>query len=144
MRTFLSPDCAWQLAEVRKPIVRKNSRVTIMPNFNFRISAPLYSINDLFKRSIFLTPFFEFFQAQSLQRVHVWRAVFFMPSRQAVIFVNEFRQPFGDRKTFVLAVRDRFQESWPDVLPVVLGDPTSLGSEDALQDHRPVTRLQHL
>src|SRR6266576_833742 len=88
------------------------------------------------RRSIELAPFFELFETKARQRVHVRSAGFFVAAGDPVIFVNKIRQPFGDRKAFVLTVGDRLEKARADILPIVLGDPAALGAEDALQNNR--------
>jgi len=48
---------------------------------------------------------------------------------KAVVFPDEIGQPFGDGKSFVSAVQNRFEKSGADILPVEVGNPAALRAE---------------
>src|SRR4029434_4171728 len=78
------------------------------------------------------------------QCVYKWPASPFMATRDAIVFKNEIRQPLRNSKTFVFAVRYRFQAARTDVLPIVIGNPTALCSKNALQDDTAMAGIDHL
>ena len=48
------------------------------------------------------------------------------------MLVDHIRQPFRNGEAFVFSIRNRFQESRADVLPVEVGDPISRWVEKRL------------
>src|SRR6266481_8187631 len=104
----------------------------------FRVEISMINL----RLSIQLAPFLELFEPQPGQCIQVWPAGFFVSSRQSIVFIDKFRQPFSNSKAFVFAVGNRLQESRSDVLPIMLRDPASLRSKDTLQNHRTMPCIQ--
>src|SRR5262245_10191309 len=140
MRTFFNGTWAWLSCKRRnwKPrTVSKTKLFTVQTDLRITLLVSQ-------SRSVQLAPFSELFKPQAGQRVHVGSTSLFMSSRRAIVFVNELRQPFGYGEAFVFPVGNWLEEPWPDVLPVVLGNPASLRSKEALKNHCAVTGVQHL
>src|SRR5688500_16837794 len=85
--------------------------------------------------SIRLCPLLEILQAEPRKSIDERAAGSLVPARKTVIFVKDFRQPFGYGESFILSVRDRLEKSRAHLFPVVVGDPSPLGAEQALENH---------
>src|SRR5918994_4713266 len=62
-----------------------------------------------------------------------------MPPGYAVVLKNELGQPFRNGEAFILAVRDRLEEARSDILPIMVGNPPALRSENALKNNAAMT-----
>src|SRR5262245_56245434 len=108
MRIFFNGDWAWIGCNKRSwkaRTVRKTKPFAFQTRLLITASSRAGSSDR--SASVQLSPFFELCKPQAGQRVHIRPAGFFMPPRQAIVFVNELRQPFGDGEAFVFTVGNR-------------------------------------